>query len=161
MTNWWKPKYDTPLSALELSVVAGALLGLRNKAIARRINNTEQVVKNALRHAYIKLGVRGRYDLAIKAAGDGGYRLLLYGEPDAAIDEPYPQLEKYESAAEKRAAILKARRDNNSRKDEAVRAQGARLHSDTPRARHALQLPGWRSQKFKDVCSGRKNDSAA
>lgn len=56
---------DVPaISARELEVIEGVAAGLENKEIAARLGIAERTVKNHLARITVKLGVRGRVDLA-------------------------------------------------------------------------------------------------
>ena len=46
--------------------------GLTNRDIARRLNTTEQVIKNYLRNTFDKLGVWSRLELALYVASQDG-----------------------------------------------------------------------------------------
>ena len=62
------------LTAKEAQVAMMVWEGLTNRDIARRLNTTEQVVKNYLRNTFDKLGVWSRLELALYVAGHGGSR---------------------------------------------------------------------------------------
>jgi DNA-binding NarL/FixJ family response regulator len=49
----------------EMKIVALIMQGYKNKAIAQRLGNTEQVIKNHLRSVYDKTGVSDRLELAL------------------------------------------------------------------------------------------------
>lgn len=53
------------LSAKEIRIVAGIVRGFKNREIAEFLGTSEQVVKNALRAIYDKVGVNDRLELAL------------------------------------------------------------------------------------------------
>jgi len=61
-----RPKTLTPLSAREHEVTTHVLDGLTNKEIARKLQITEGTIKIHLNRVYHKLGVKGRYALALR-----------------------------------------------------------------------------------------------
>jgi DNA-binding NarL/FixJ family response regulator len=53
------------LSARELRIIAAIVQGYKNREIASQLETTEQVVKNALRTVFDKIGVSDRLELAL------------------------------------------------------------------------------------------------
>lgn len=82
-------------------MIAGVFAGKTNAAIAAELGTTVQCVKNQLRFAYRKLGVRSRNDLVWKSITEGGYQLWTYRGEKYRKTVP----RRFETAAEKQAAI--------------------------------------------------------
>jgi DNA-binding NarL/FixJ family response regulator len=53
------------LSDRELRIIAAIVQGYKNREIARQLYTTEQVIKNALRNIFDKIGVSDRLELAL------------------------------------------------------------------------------------------------
>jgi DNA-binding NarL/FixJ family response regulator len=70
------------LTPKEIEVATLVWQGLTNREIGKRMNTTEQVVKNHLRSTFDKLGVWSRLELAMYVASHGGSKWP--GEPDFA-----------------------------------------------------------------------------
>lgn len=109
------------LTKFQEEAVACIFRGMSNAQIGEKFGIHEQVIKNRLRFAYRKLKVTGRTDLIYKAIRQGAFQLWLYsGEP--YVEPPPPPAPppekpkvKYETAAEKRAAEARAKRDAQAR----------------------------------------------
>ena len=56
---------DGQLTKREQEIVDGVARGLRNKEIARHLNISEKTVKSHLNNIFQKLGLEGRFALAI------------------------------------------------------------------------------------------------
>jgi DNA-binding NarL/FixJ family response regulator len=59
----WEP--DEQLTRREQQIADGVARGLRNKEIARRLSISEKTVKSHLHNVFQKLGIEGRFALAI------------------------------------------------------------------------------------------------
>jgi len=55
----------------EQQIVDGVARGLRNKEIARQLNISEKTVKSHLNNIFQKLGLEGRFALALFEQGQG------------------------------------------------------------------------------------------
>ena len=66
------------LTPREFEVLAGAVLGKSNKAIAHQLNISEQTVKNHNRSIFLKLGVARRTELLVKMYEKG----VVFGKPE-------------------------------------------------------------------------------
>jgi DNA-binding CsgD family transcriptional regulator len=53
------------LSERELRIIAAIVQGYKNREIATQLSTTEQVIKNALRTVFDKIGVSDRLELAL------------------------------------------------------------------------------------------------
>jgi DNA-binding NarL/FixJ family response regulator len=62
-TGAWEP--DEQLTRREQQIADGVARGLRNKEIARSLSISEKTVKSHLRNVFQKLGIEGRFALAI------------------------------------------------------------------------------------------------
>jgi DNA-binding NarL/FixJ family response regulator len=62
-TGAWEP--DEQLTRREQQIADGVARGLRNKEIARRLSISEKTVKSHLHNVFQKLGIEGRFALAI------------------------------------------------------------------------------------------------
>jgi DNA-binding CsgD family transcriptional regulator len=64
----WSERASTPLTPSEADVLALAVSGLSNTAIAQRRKSSVRTVANLLQRAYKKLGVGSRTEAAAKLA---------------------------------------------------------------------------------------------
>lgn len=78
------------LSEKELRIIAAVVRGYKNKEIAQQLYTTEQVVKNALRSIFDKIGVSDRLELALFTLH---HRMLAHATASVhiAIDSPRPK----------------------------------------------------------------------
>jgi DNA-binding CsgD family transcriptional regulator len=92
-----------PLTRREEKAVALVFQGKKNAAIAEDLKTTEQTVKNALRFAFMKLGITDRHEMVGKAYHEGGFNLWTY-DPNEPVPEPKPPEPepKFKTAEEKR-----------------------------------------------------------
>ena len=78
------------LSEKELRIIAAVVRGYKNKEIAHQMYTTEQVVKNALRSIFDKIGVSDRLELALFVLH---HRILAHATASVHIasDSPRPK----------------------------------------------------------------------
>jgi DNA-binding NarL/FixJ family response regulator len=86
------------LSEKELRIVAAVVRGFKNREIADQLYTTEQVVKNALRSIFDKIGVSDRLELALFVLH---HRMLAHATASVQIasDSPRPKRLAPERAA--------------------------------------------------------------
>ena len=58
-------RVSSKLSRRELTIIAGVVQGLRNRAIAEQLGTSEQTIKKKIRTIFDKTGVSGRLELAL------------------------------------------------------------------------------------------------
>lgn len=76
------------LSEKELRIVAAVVRGYKNREIAMQMYTTEQVVKNALRNIFDKIGVSDRLELALFVLH---HRMLAHATASVRIDSDPPR----------------------------------------------------------------------
>ncbi len=79
------------LSEKELRIVAAVVRGYKNREIAMQIFTTEQVIKNALRVVFDKIGVSDRLELALFVLH---HRMLAHATAAVRIDNDSPRLKR-------------------------------------------------------------------
>jgi DNA-binding NarL/FixJ family response regulator len=79
------------LSEKELRIVAAVVRGYKNREIAMQLYTTEQVVKNALRLIFDKIGVSDRLELALFVLH---HRMLAHATASVHIDTDPPRLKR-------------------------------------------------------------------
>ena len=78
------------LSAREVSILEGLMLGESNKVIARKLDIAEATVKVHVKAILRKVRVRNRTQAAMWAMQNSVTRIPVVEEPDAAEDTPLP-----------------------------------------------------------------------
>ena len=73
------------LSDRELRIIAAIVQGYKNREIAAQLYTSEQVVKNALRNIFDKIGVSDRLELALFVVH---HRILAQATASVALDPP-------------------------------------------------------------------------
>ena len=76
------------LSEKELRIVAAVVRGYKNKEIAALLETSEQVVKNALRSIFDKIGISDRLELALFVLH---HRMLAHATASVQIDSDPPR----------------------------------------------------------------------
>ncbi len=76
------------LSEKELRIVAAVVRGYKNREIADQLYTTEQVIKNALRVVFDKIGVSDRLELALFVLH---HRMLAHATASVRIDTEPPR----------------------------------------------------------------------
>jgi DNA-binding NarL/FixJ family response regulator len=76
------------LSEKELRIIASVVRGYKNREIAAEMETTEQVVKNALRMIFDKIGVSDRLELALFVLH---HRMLAHATASVKIDNDPPR----------------------------------------------------------------------
>jgi len=79
------------LSEKELRIVAAVVRGYKNREIAMQLYTTEQVIKNALRAIFDKIGVSDRLELALFVLH---HRMLAHATAAVRIDTDPPRLKR-------------------------------------------------------------------
>ena len=79
------------LSEKELRIVAAVVRGYKNREIAMQLYTTEQVIKNALRAIFDKIGVSDRLELALFVLH---HRILAHATAAVRIDTEPPRLKR-------------------------------------------------------------------
>ena len=79
------------LSEKELRIIAAVVRGYKNREIAMQLYTTEQVVKNALRQIFDKIGVSDRLELALFVLH---HRMLAHATAAVRIDTDPPRLKR-------------------------------------------------------------------
>jgi DNA-binding NarL/FixJ family response regulator len=79
------------LSEKELRIVAAVVRGYKNREIAQLLETSEQVVKNALRSIFDKIGVSDRLELALFVLH---HRMLAHATAAAQIDSDTPRAKR-------------------------------------------------------------------
>ncbi|HEY4933300.1 MAG TPA: response regulator transcription factor [Terriglobales bacterium] len=79
------------LSEKELRIVAAVVRGYKNREIAMQLYTTEQVVKNALRAIFDKIGVSDRLELALFVLH---HRMLAHATAAVRIDTEPPRIKR-------------------------------------------------------------------
>ena len=79
------------LSEKELRIVAAVVRGYKNREIAMQLCTTEQVIKNALRVIFDKIGVSDRLELALFVLH---HRMLAHATAAVRIDTDPPRLKR-------------------------------------------------------------------
>lgn len=77
------------LSDRELRIIAAIVQGYKNREIADQLYTTEQVIKNALRNIFDKIGVSDRLELALFVVH---HRILAQATASMAVNPPRPRL---------------------------------------------------------------------
>ncbi|MBR3193394.1 response regulator transcription factor [Bosea sp. (in: a-proteobacteria)] len=80
------------LSAREVSILEGLMLGESNKVIARKLEIAEATVKVHVKAILRKVRVRNRTQAAMWAMQNAVTRIPLVEEPDAVEDAPLPMI---------------------------------------------------------------------
>ena len=80
------------LSAREVSILEGLMLGESNKVIARKLEIAEATVKVHVKAILRKVRVRNRTQAAMWAMQNSVTRIPVVEEPDMAEDDPLPML---------------------------------------------------------------------
>jgi len=91
------------LSERELRIIAAIVQGYKNREIAAQLYTTEQVVKNALRNIFDKIGVSDRLELALFVVH---HRILAQATASVPLTPLRPQPS---------VAAIKGRMDMNGR----------------------------------------------
>ena len=84
------------LSEKELRIVALVVRGYKNREIAAQMETSEQVVKNALRQIFDKIGVSDRLELALFVLH---HRMLAHATAAVKIDPEPPPPKRNQAAA--------------------------------------------------------------
>ena len=84
------------LSEKELRIIAAVVRGYKNREIAVQMETTEQVVKNALRAIFDKIGVSDRLELALFVLH---HRMLAHATASVRIDTDPPRPKRGRSGA--------------------------------------------------------------
>jgi len=79
------------LSEKELRIIAAVVRGYKNRDIAAHLYSSEQVVKNALRGIFDKIGVSDRLELALFVLH---HRMLAHATASVQIDDELPQTKR-------------------------------------------------------------------
>jgi DNA-binding NarL/FixJ family response regulator len=87
------------LSERELRIIAAIVQGYKNREIAMQLLTSEQVIKNALRNIFDKIGVSDRLELALFVVH---HRILAQATASVAVNPARPRLS---AGAEKRPVI--------------------------------------------------------
>jgi len=77
------------LSGRELRIIAAIVQGYKNREIAAQLSTTEQVIKNALRTIFDKIGVSDRLELALFVVH---HRILAQATASVALRPTRPRL---------------------------------------------------------------------
>jgi DNA-binding NarL/FixJ family response regulator len=77
------------LSERELRIIAAIVQGYKNREIAQQLFTTEQVIKNALRNIFDKIGVSDRLELALFVVH---HRILAQATASVAVHPARPRL---------------------------------------------------------------------
>ena len=77
------------LSERELRIIAAIVQGYKNREIADQLCTTEQVIKNALRNIFDKIGVSDRLELALFVVH---HRILAQATASVAVNPARPRL---------------------------------------------------------------------
>lgn len=117
------------LTKAEEKVVECLFRGMSNVEIAAKLGVSVQAVRTRLLFAYRKLHVVNRAGLIFQAIREGAFHLWLYA------GEPYvpPKAKKFETAAEKRAAEVRARKDAELARSKSLESS---CIDSGPKARH-------------------------
>jgi DNA-binding NarL/FixJ family response regulator len=83
------------LSEKELRIIALVVRGYKNREIASQTDTSEQVVKNALRAIFDKIGVSDRLELALFVLH---HRMLAHATASVRIDTDPPRLKRGDSS---------------------------------------------------------------
>ena len=83
----------------ELRIIAAIVQGYKNREIALQLYTSEQVIKNALRNIFDKIGVSDRLELALFVVH---HRILAQATASVAVNPARPRLSP---APEKRAIL--------------------------------------------------------
>ncbi len=86
------------LSERELRIIAAIVQGYKNREIATQLYTTEQVIKNALRNIFDKIGVSDRLELALFVVH---HRILAQATASVAV---HPARPRTSDGSEKRPA---------------------------------------------------------
>jgi DNA-binding NarL/FixJ family response regulator len=84
------------LSEKELRIIASVVRGFKNRDIAAQMETTEQVVKNAIRAIFDKIGVSDRLELALFVLH---HRMLAHATASVKIDTDPPRPKRGRSSA--------------------------------------------------------------
>ena len=76
------------LSEKELRIIAAVVRGFKNREIAEQLDTTEQVIKNALRAIFDKIGVSDRLELALFVLH---HRMLAHATAAVPIESDAPR----------------------------------------------------------------------
>ena len=87
------------LSERELRIIAAIVQGYKNREIAMQLYTSEQVIKNALRNIFDKIGVSDRLELALFVVH---HRILAQATASVAVNPARPRL----SAASEKPPIV-------------------------------------------------------
>jgi DNA-binding NarL/FixJ family response regulator len=79
------------LSEKELRIVAAVVRGYKNREIAMHLYTSEQVIKNALRLIFDKIGVSDRLELALFVLH---HRMLAHATAAVRIENDHPRLKR-------------------------------------------------------------------
>jgi DNA-binding CsgD family transcriptional regulator len=79
------------LSEKELRIVAAVVRGCKNREIAMQLYTSEQVIKNALRAIFDKIGVSDRLELALFVLH---HRMLAHATAAVRIDTEPPRIKR-------------------------------------------------------------------
>ena len=90
------------LSDRELRIIAAIVQGYENREIAAQLYTSEQVVKNALRSIFDKIGVSDRLELALFVVH---HRILAQATASVALDPPPSRIAVAANSAGQRARI--------------------------------------------------------
>jgi DNA-binding CsgD family transcriptional regulator len=77
------------LSDRELRIIAAVVQGYKNREIAMQLYTSEQVIKNALRNIFDKIGVSDRLELALFVVH---HRILAQATASVAVNPTRPRL---------------------------------------------------------------------
>jgi DNA-binding NarL/FixJ family response regulator len=77
------------LSERELRIIAAIVQGYKNREIAMQLYTSEQVIKNALRNIFDKIGVSDRLELALFVVH---HRILAQATASVAVNAARPRL---------------------------------------------------------------------
>jgi DNA-binding CsgD family transcriptional regulator len=77
------------LSERELRIIAAIVQGYKNREIATQLYTSEQVIKNALRNIFDKIGVSDRLELALFVVH---HRILAQATASVAVVAARPRM---------------------------------------------------------------------
>ena len=91
------------LTGRELRIIAAIVQGYKNREIADQLTTTEQVIKNALRTIFDKIGVSDRLELALFVVH---HRILAQATASVALHPARPRLAVMSAKAGGRASAI-------------------------------------------------------
>ncbi len=91
------------LTGRELRIIAAIVQGYKNREIADQLSTTEQVVKNALRTIFDKIGVSDRLELALFVVH---HRILAQATASVALHPARPRLSSNDPKARNASSAI-------------------------------------------------------